>query len=38
MSTVPGPRTSRSGRTFSSAWKPRLALWVNYASGDRDAS
>jgi hypothetical protein len=26
------------GRTFSSAWKPRLALWFNYASGDQDAT
>jgi hypothetical protein len=26
------------GRTFSTAWKPRLALWLNYASGDRSAS
>ncbi len=22
------------GRTFATAWKPRLALWLNYASGD----
>ncbi len=27
-----------AGRTFSSAWKPRLALWFNYASGDKDAA
>lgn len=26
------------GRTFGGAWKPRLALWLNYASGDRYAS
>lgn len=27
-----------AGRTFTAAWKPRLALWLNYASGDRDAT
>lgn len=27
-----------AGRTFNSAWKPRLALWFNYASGDKDAA
>jgi len=26
------------GRTFSGAWKPRLALWFNYASGDKNAA
>ena len=26
------------GRTWSSAWKPRLALWLNYASGDQNAA
>ncbi len=26
------------GRTWDTAWKPRLALWYNYASGDRDPS
>lgn len=25
-----------AGHTWSSAWKPRLALWLNYASGDRN--
>ena len=25
-----------AGHTWSAAWKPRLALWLNYASGDRD--
>lgn len=25
-----------AGRTFATVWKPRLALWMNYASGDRD--
>ena len=24
-----------AGYTWASAWKPRLALWLNYASGDR---
>ncbi len=24
-----------AGRTFDAPWKPRLALWLNYASGDR---
>lgn len=23
------------GRTWTTGWKPRLALWLNYASGDR---
>lgn len=23
-----------AGRSFASAWRPRLALWVNYATGD----
>jgi len=26
-----------SGHTWSTAWKPRLALWFNYASGDDSA-
>lgn len=26
------------GRTWSSAWKPCLALWLNYASGDQNAA
>lgn len=26
------------GRTFSNAWKPRLAFWLNYASGDHNAT
>jgi hypothetical protein len=26
------------GRTFASPWKPRLGLWLNYASGDRNAT
>lgn len=25
-----------AGRAFAGAWKPRLALWLNYASGDRN--
>lgn len=25
-----------TGYTFANAWKPRLALWLNYATGDRD--
>ena len=25
-----------AGHTWSAAWKPRLALWFNYATGDRD--
>jgi len=26
------------GRTWASAWKPRLAAWLNYATGDRNAT
>lgn len=26
------------GRTWTSAWKPRLAAWLNYATGDRNAT
>lgn len=26
------------GRTFDHPWRPRLALWVNYATGDRSSS
>jgi hypothetical protein len=29
---------AEAGRTFSTAWKPRLAVWLNYATGDRDAA
>ena len=25
-----------AGHTWATAWKPRLALWLNYASGDND--
>lgn len=25
-----------AGHTWSTTWKPRLALWFNYATGDRD--
>ncbi len=25
-----------AGHTWNAAWKPRLALWINYASGDRN--
>lgn len=27
-----------AGYTWSSAWKPRLALWLNYATGDQNAA
>jgi len=27
-----------SGYTWSTAWKPRLAFWLNYASGDQNAA
>jgi hypothetical protein len=27
-----------SGYTWSTAWKPRLAFWCNYASGDQNAT
>ncbi|MEZ5386586.1 MAG: alginate export family protein [Prosthecobacter sp.] len=26
------------GRSWKSGWKPRLALWLNFASGDRNAT
>lgn len=26
------------GRSWKTGWKPRLALWLNYASGDRSAA